>query len=260
MAAMKDMKSGWGLRTVLEYSGWYWVPMYQRWPVSSMTSARPLSGLTPAMVMPACLKLLAVLVVELKAVAVALLDVGLAIGLGNLGARLDAAGIGAQAHRAAQVGDRLLVLHQVDDVVGRLGVHLGAVGIGQAQHVAGKLDDHALHAQADAEGGHIVLTAPPQGHILALDAALSESGCHNDAVVARQQLLDVAVVDVLAVDVVELEAAVMVGTGVQQALVDALVGILQRDILAHQADAHLLLGPLELGQEVVPLRPGRARP
>ena len=55
-ASMKDMKRGWGLRTVLEYSGWYWVPMYQRLSASSMTSARPLSGLTPAMVMPAASK------------------------------------------------------------------------------------------------------------------------------------------------------------------------------------------------------------
>ena len=199
------------------------------------------------------LELLAILVVELEAVAVTLLNVGHAIGLCNFCARFDAAGIGAQSHRAAQVGDGLLILHQVDDVVGGLLVHLGAVGIGQAQHVAGKLDDHALHAQADAKGGHVVLTAPLEGHILALDAALPESRCHDDAVVPGQQLLDVAVVDVLAVDVVELEAAVMVGAGVQQALVDALVGILQRDVLAHQADAHHLAGALELGQEFVPL-------
>ena len=199
------------------------------------------------------LKLLAVLVVELKAVAMALLDVGHAIGFGDLGARLDGAGIGAQSHRAAQVGHRLLVLHQVDDVVRRLGVHLGAVGVGHAQHIACKLDDHALHAQANAEGGHVVLTAPPQCHKLALDAALSKSRCHHDAVVAGEQLLDVGVGDLLAVDIVEFQASVMIGAGVQQALVDALVGVLQRDILAHQADAHLLGRALEFGQKLVPL-------
>ena len=46
------------------------------------------------------LKALAVLIVELKAVAVAFLDIGLTIGLGHLGARLHAAGIATQAHRA----------------------------------------------------------------------------------------------------------------------------------------------------------------
>ena len=200
-----------------------------------------------------CLKTLTVLVVELKAVTVALLDVEHTIGFGDLGVGLDAAGIGAQAHRAAQVGDRLLVLHQVDDVMGGGSVHLGAVGVGQTEDVAGKLDDHALHAQTDAEGGHTMLTAPPEGDKLALDAALAKSRGNDDAVMPGEELIDVGVVDVLAVEVVELEAAVMVGTGVQEALIDALVGILQGDILAHQADAHFLLGALELGEEVVPL-------
>ena len=193
------------------------------------------------------LKALAVLVVELEAVTVPLLDVGLSISLSNFCARLHAAGIGTQAHRTAQVGHRLLVLHQVDNVVGSLLVHLGAVGVGQAQHVAGKLNDHALHAQADAEGGHVMLAAPPQGDILALDAALAEARRYDNAVMVLEQLLDIAVMDVFAVDIVEFEAAVMVGAGMQQALVDALIGILQRDILAHEADAHLLTGALEFG-------------
>ena len=200
------------------------------------------------------LKALAVLVVELEAVAMTLLDVDLAIGLGNFRARLDTTGIGTQAHRATQVGHRLLVLHEVDDVIGRLGVHLGAVGVGKTQDVTCKLDDHALHAQADAKGGHVVLAAPPESDVFALNATLAESRRHDDAVVVAQQLLDVAVVDVLAVDIVEFELAVVVGAGMQQTLVDALVSVLQRYILAHQADAHLFLRPLELGEEVVPLR------
>ncbi len=105
-------------------------------------------------------KLLAVVVVELEAMAMPLLDVELAIGLGHLGSRLQVAGIGAQAHGAAHVGHALLLFHQVDHVVGRVGVELGTVGLGKAHHVAGKLDDHALHAQAYAEGGHVVLAAP----------------------------------------------------------------------------------------------------
>ena len=200
------------------------------------------------------LKALAVLVVELKAVSVALLDVGDAIGLSNLGARLDVAGVSAQSHRAPHVGDRLLILHQVDDIMAGLGVHLGAVGIGQSQHIACELNDHALHTQADAEGGHIVLAAPLEGDKFALDASLPKAWSDDDAVMSGQELLDIGVGDVLAVDIVEFEAAVMVGACVQQALVDALVGILQGDVLAHEADAHFLLCTLELGQEVVPLR------
>ena len=199
------------------------------------------------------LKLLAVLVVEFKAVAVTLLNVGHTISLCNLRARFHTAGIGAQTHRSTHVGYRLLVLHEVDDVVRGLGVHLGAVGVSQTQHVAGELDDHALHTQANAERGHIVLAAPTQGDKLALNASLPKSWSDHNAIVVGEQFIDVAVVDVLTVDVVQLEAAVMIGTGMQQTLVDALVGILQRHILAHQADAHLLGSALELGKEFIPL-------
>jgi hypothetical protein len=52
--------------------------------------------------------------------------------------------------------------------VGCLGVHLGAVGIGESQDVARELDDHALHAQAYAKGGNVMLACvnviPEQGY------------------------------------------------------------------------------------------------
>ena len=41
----KLRKSGCGFSTVLEYSGWNWVPMYQRRVGISTISTSPLSGL-----------------------------------------------------------------------------------------------------------------------------------------------------------------------------------------------------------------------
>lgn len=46
-------KSGCGLRTVLLYSGWYCVPTNHGWSATSTTSTNPVSGLTPAALMPA---------------------------------------------------------------------------------------------------------------------------------------------------------------------------------------------------------------
>jgi hypothetical protein len=47
---------------------------------------------------------------------------------------------------------------QADDRVVGVAVELGAVGAVHAGHVAGELDDRQLHAEADAEVGHLVLT------------------------------------------------------------------------------------------------------
>ena len=106
------------------------------------------------------LESLAVVVVELEAVAVTLADEGLAVGLGGQRAGTELTLVCPQAHRSSHVGDALLLLHEVDDVVGGRGVHLGGVGVGHAEHVAGELYDHALHAQADAQGRDVMLAGP----------------------------------------------------------------------------------------------------
>ena len=183
----------------------------------------------------------------------ALLDVELSIGLCNFCAILQVTGISAQAHRAAQVGDALLLLHQVDDVVRGLGVDLYAVGIGHAQHVAGILNDHALHAVANAKRGDIMLAAPLQGGKLALGASLAKARRHYHAVHLLEQRLGIAVVDLLARDIGDLHFVVLVNTSGEKALVDALVGILELHILAHQPYLHLLAGVVQLVEEVVPL-------
>ena len=198
------------------------------------------------------LELLAEFLVELEAVTMTLLDVQFSICLCNFRARKQTASISAQSHSATHVGDALLLFHQVDDIMLGVRVKFYAIGIGHAQHITGKLDDHALHTQTDAEGGHIVLTAPLQRHIFALGASLTETRSDDDTVLARQLLLNIGIGQVLTVDIVNLDLVVVIGSCLEQCLVNALVGILQRNILAHQTDAHLLLGVVKFVEEVVP--------
>ena len=72
---------------------------------------------------PSHLQLGPVLVVELIAVAVALVDLRRAVAVGHLRARRDDAGVLAQTHRAALRLNALLVRHQVNDVVLASGVN-----------------------------------------------------------------------------------------------------------------------------------------
>ena len=68
-----------------------------------------------------------------------------AIGLVNATALQQLALVGAQSHGTTHLGDVLLLLHHIDNIVRRLLVHLAAVGILIAQDVACKLYHHHLH-------------------------------------------------------------------------------------------------------------------
>ena len=93
-----------------------------------------------------------------------------------------------QSHGASHLGDVLLLLHDVDDVVWRLRIHLTAVGILVAQHVAGKFDDHHLHTQTDAEGGNIMSAGVFGGNDFSFNTAQAEPWANHDALQAIQLL------------------------------------------------------------------------
>ena len=98
-------------------SGWNWTPRQNRSPGTSTASTSRPSGEVAADDHAGVQERLAELVVELVAVAVALGNLGLAVGPLHLGAGLNDAGVRAQAHGAALGDVALLVGHQVDDAV-----------------------------------------------------------------------------------------------------------------------------------------------
>ena len=161
------------------------------------------------------LKLLLEVIVELVAVAMALLDVLLIIYIEHARALLQHTLVCAQTHCSAHIRDVLLLFHDVDDVVWSLLVHLAAVGVGIAQHVAGKLYHHHLHAQTDAESRDIVRAAVVGCYNLALDATLSESRTNQYAVLAFNLLSHVLLGQIFRVDECDVHLAVVVRTGVR---------------------------------------------
>ena len=95
---------------------------------SSIASTSRSSGEVPEHDQPGGLEPLAQVVVDLVAVAVALVDDRLAVELARARAVVQLHRVGAEAHRAAEVGDLLLLGQQVDHRERRLGVELGRVG------------------------------------------------------------------------------------------------------------------------------------
>ena len=152
-------------------------------------------------------------VVELIAVAVALLYVFRAIGLVGFAAFLQYAFVSAQTHRAAHIGNGLLLFHDVDNVVRCLFIHFARIGICVSQYVAGKFNGNALHAQADTECRNIVRTRIFDGYELSGNATFAETRSDENARHAFQCFRYVFVRQLLAVYEIYGYLAVIVCSG-----------------------------------------------
>ena len=159
--------------------------------------------------------------------------------------------VGTEAHGSSHVGDVLLLLHDVDDVVWSLFVHLAAVGIGISENVACELNHHHLHSKTDAKCRDVVGAGVFYCRYLTFYASLSESGADDHTVESFEQFLHVALVEVLGVDECQHCLVVVVCSSLREALSDALVGILEV-VFPDQSDDHLFRGVFPAFEEVSP--------
>src|SRR6266545_4672825 len=210
---------------------------------------------------PGLLVLRAVRVVELEAVAVALLDELGAVKLSRLRPVPERAGVAPEPHRPALVCDPLLALHERDDRVRGLVVELERVRPVEAEHGPPELDDGHLEPEADAEERDLLLPRPAGGEDLPLRAAHAEAAGHEDPV-HLVELGQVALLELRRVDEDHPDADVRRDPAVRERLVEALVALVQLDVLADDADADLaeLRGLHLLDDGLPPLEARRAAP
>ena len=191
------------------------------------------------------LKIGAVVVVELIAVAVALEDLLGAVerpGAASLG---EHAGILPQAHGAALGRDAPLIGHQVDHRMDGGGVKLRRVGVIPAQHVARELDDGNLHAQADAQVRHAVGAGILRRDDHAFNAPVSKAAGHQDSGTAAEQCGGSFRRDVLGLHPADLHHRAQVGAGVEEGLHHREVGVVELGVLPHQGDLHRRIGAVD---------------
>ncbi|SKU08641.1 Uncharacterised protein [Mycobacteroides abscessus subsp. abscessus] len=110
---------------------------------------------------------------------------GGAVRLGDDGIRLQDSGIGAQAHRSAQVGltgdSPHLVRHGGDHRARGVGIELGGVGVGKPRRPR-RLDNHALQAKTQPEYRHPPLAGIADGAEFALDTPDAEAAGNQHTV------------------------------------------------------------------------------
>ncbi len=179
---------------------------------------------------------LAIEVVHLIAVPVSLQDHRLAVQLARLGAPGYLDRLGAEAHRAAEILDSLLLRQEVDHRVRRLRIHLGRVRAVQADDVPSELGDRDVHAEADAEIRDPPLARDAACEDLALPPARAKAARHQHAVDRLEQLGCLVVGHILGVDPAHPHGAAAVQARVLQRLVHRQVRVLQLHVLPDERD------------------------
>ena len=166
----------------------------------------------------------------------ALADGGRPIGFVGEAAGFQHAGPCSEAHGPAQFVDPFQLAKFVDHALGGGGIELGRVGFGESANVARVFDHHGLHAEADAEVGHLFHARVLDRVDHAFDAAPAESAGHENPVEVFQFAFEAALFETLGLDPVNVDFDVVGDAAMQERFLQALVGILILDVLADQRD------------------------
>ena len=180
----------------------------------------------------------AVFVVEFPAMAMAFVNEVGAIDFMGLRAFGQLAGIEAEAHGAAFIGDVDLVGHEVDDREFGIFMEFRRRSAFEADDVAGEFHDSALHTQAEAEVRHVVFTGILDGTDLAFDAAVAEAAGNDDTVDAFEDFFhrEVRVFQSFRIDPVDIDFRLIGDASMVQSFSDAEVGVVESDVFTDQGD------------------------
>ena len=177
-------------------------------------------------------ELVAEVVVDLVAVPVALEHDRLApVRLARARPVRELDRLGAEAHRAAEILDLLLLGQEVDHRERRLGIHLRRVGAVEADDVARELRDRDVHPEADPEVRNPALAGDAAGEDLPLPAARPEAARNEHAVDALELGLGLLERHALGVDPADADAAAVMDARVLERLVHGEVRVVELHVL-----------------------------
>ena len=134
----------------------------------------------------------------------------------------------------------------------RVAVEFRAVRAREPDDVARELDHRELHPQANTEVRDLVLARVLDRLHHAFHAALAETARNEYRVHAFQERADSVLLDRLRIHVTDVDSTARVDPGVDERLVQRLVGIGKVDILADHGDGDLVLGMLERLDQLFP--------
>ena len=119
--------------------------------------------------------------------------------------------------------------------------------------MAGRFDDGHLHAEADAEIGHLVFAGELRGVDLAFRPALAKTAGHQDAVDLFEIGRRVFLFEDLRLDPLELDLDAIGDAAVIERLDQRLVGVLEARVLADDGNGHFAFRRADAVADLFPL-------
>lgn len=150
------------------------------------------------------------LIVELKTMAVPLINQWLVICSSSTGARDKMAGVQSQSHGTALLFDFLLFIEKVDYWMRGILVELSGICPVILQHAARELYDHDMHTQTQTEIRYVVLASIPGSLNFTFNASISEpSGYHYSVHTAQHRVASV-LLQILRLNPYDIHVSVMI--------------------------------------------------
>ena len=169
------------------------------------------------------------------------------------------AGISSEPHGPAEVGDVLLLGHEVDDRMrGRRG-EFGAVRILKMKDIPRKVHDRHLHSEADSEIRDLMLAGVGRGVNDALDASAAEPAGDDDGVSLAKKPVCGLFIQILRFDPLDCDFRMVGDAAVLQGFHDGEIRIVQGGIFSDERDGDGGLRIPEGADHIFPFTKVRSR-
>src|SRR5512133_1882983 len=106
------------------------------------------------------------------------------------------------------------------------------------EYMSSEFDHGTLHAETDPKERYPVLARIPDRTDLSFDPAFPETRCNQDSVKPCKFLCNILIVNIFRLKRLDIDTALIGSSGMNEGLVDRLVGVLQFDVFPYQADRH----------------------
>ena len=188
-----------------------------------------------------------VVVVDLIAMAVTLDDDLGIVDPPRQGTVAGEAGVGAQPHGAAFLGDAALRFHDVNHRIGGIDIKLRTVGVFDPTDIPGKFDHRTLQPQTDAEEGNALLAGIAHRLQLPFDAAVAKSVRHQDGVHILEMFLAAAFhLECFRIDPAQVDGGIIGHAGMHKRFHDAFVSVMELGIFTADRHRHLFFRIFDL--------------
>src|SRR5436189_488947 len=162
------------------------------------------------------------------------------VNAGGEGPPFELRGVGSQAHSPADRVDAEQIAELINHRIRRVRIKLRAIRLPQSANILSEFDDRALHSQANAEVGNLLLARELDSTNHSGNTPLAEAARNQDSVELTEPGGFAAFFQAFRFDPIDLRPEIMHEPPVDQCFAQALIRILELDVFADHANRYFV--------------------